>query len=73
MLELMHHEPPTRRIDIPIVGADGKYVDNVRKHDVNDVAAVAITHSIAANKIPPDFVHPAMNLNVNDTVEQNCS
>ena len=43
-------------IDIPIIGADGKYLDIVRRHDVNDVAAVAITRAIVANNAPLDFV-----------------
>ncbi|MDP2602030.1 MAG: serine protease [Deltaproteobacteria bacterium] len=48
--------PSTKTIDMPIVGADGKYLNTVRLHPDNDVAAVSITRDIYENKIKPEFV-----------------
>jgi hypothetical protein len=48
--------PSTKTIDLPIVGPDGKYLNTVRMHDTNDVAAVSVTRAIVENNILPEFV-----------------
>ena len=48
----------TKTIDLPMVGADGKYFGTVRRHpnkDV-DVAAINVTREVAQNKMRLEFV-----------------
>jgi len=48
--------PSTKTIDIPIVGADGKYLNTVHLHERNDVAVVAVTSAIVEGKMKLEFV-----------------
>lgn len=48
--------PSVRTIEIPIVGADGKYLNTVHPHPKNDVVAVAVTRDIVEGKMSLEFV-----------------
>jgi hypothetical protein len=48
--------PSMKAIDIPIVGADGKYLATVHFHSKNDVAAVEVTGEVLKNSVRPEFV-----------------
>jgi len=45
-----------KTITIPVVGLDGKFLDTLKQHKDNDVAAIRITPQIVANGIPANFV-----------------
>jgi hypothetical protein len=48
--------PSSKTIEIPVVGADGKYLDTVHLHANNDVAAVAVTREVVEGKMKMEFV-----------------
>lgn len=48
--------PTTKTIELPIVGADGKYLKTVRLHAKNDVAVVAVTDEVVSAKMKLEFV-----------------
>jgi hypothetical protein len=48
--------PSTKTIDIPIAGADGRYLRTVKLHPKNDVAAVLVSREIQQSGMPLEFI-----------------
>ena len=48
--------PSIKTVIIPVVGKDGKYLDTVRLHKENDIAAINVTPQVAASGMALDFV-----------------
>jgi S1-C subfamily serine protease len=52
--------PALKVIDIPVVGTDGKYLDSVKRHQENDIAAIRITAEMVEHRIGQLFVPTAL-------------
>jgi S1-C subfamily serine protease len=48
--------PSVKAVTIPVVGKDGKYLDTVRLHRENDIAAINVTPQVVASGMALDFV-----------------
>ena len=52
--------PAIKTVNIPVVGSNGKYLDSVRAHNDNDIAAINVTPEVASSGMLLEFVRTSL-------------